>query len=154
MRKPKRLVGLLLAGLASLLLSAGIGVVQASPAQAANLWPCYIAETNGTCTTITSAPSSGVQVKDRYSGAVITLYNGNSVQVVGWGIDPSYRCGVNNGRFWKIRWEPRPNVLRWAYIGDWYLATGHPSTWQHKFPKLGTGYNGTCDVMKVRPPAA
>ncbi|MFC7624870.1 hypothetical protein [Microlunatus sp. GCM10028923] len=44
-------------------------------------------------------------------------------------------------------------INRAAYIGDWYLSTGHPSDWkQLGLRYLGTGSGGTCDVMNVRPP--
>lgn len=129
-------------------------VAQAVPAAAATLWHCG----NKTCTVVTSAPAGGVQVLDRATNRIATLYNGNSVHLVGWGIDHSARCGRGNYYVWRISWYAG-GTYHYGYIGDYYLATGDRTTWG-EFPVrpgssqglgilwLGQG-SGSCDVIEL-----
>lgn len=106
-------------------------MVGAQSAQAANLYHCDPSRSGYTyvCTTVTSAPSSGVRVHERNFDYVKTLYNGNSVVLLGWGHDQYGRCGVNGDPYvWRIGWYDRHgwNV---AMVGDYYVATGSRATW-------------------------
>jgi len=105
----------------------------ATPASAATLYQCdpYGTAYSFACTRVTSAPSSGVAVKDRASGRTFRLYNGNSVVLLGWGVDPYGLCGVNGDPYvWRIGWVDSAGYHRHAMIGDYYLATGTYSTWR------------------------
>ncbi|WP_157574551.1 hypothetical protein [Jiangella muralis] len=127
---------------------------------AANLWNCrfylnynpyYIDEV---CTTITSAPASGVRVLNRITGQNVTLYNGTSVFVTNWYLDSSGLCGVNGDPYvWRIGWQTSSGAFHHAYIGDWYLSTGSSSSWaSYPHPQGGTlngryggSWSGACN---------
>ena len=97
----------------------------------AGLWPCdpYGDGLTYACTTIKSAPSSGVQVYDHVNGEVITLYNGNSIVLWAWATDTSGLCGINGDSYvWNIEWVNGSNYHS-AYIGDYYLNTGSVANW-------------------------
>ncbi|MFB4296661.1 hypothetical protein [Actinomadura sp. NTSP31] len=71
------------------------GLSGVSNATGAGIWNC--SPGNGftyACTTITSAPASGVQVLDRDFNVVVTLHNGDNVAIDSWGKDTSGLCGV------------------------------------------------------------
>jgi hypothetical protein len=131
---------------------------------AASLFHCTVPDyyppgyTWETCTVITNAPASGVQVLDRSYNKVVTLYNGNTVYLGYWLIDQSGRCGINGDPYvWVIWWRSPTSAAHWAYIGDWYLATGSASTWK-PFPlkpndpriwgnEGGGTVSGACNVI-------
>lgn len=151
-------LGRLRAALIALAVGIVAVVAQAVPASAANLWHCG----NGVCTTITSAPRTGVYVKDRLHNLAFNwiLHNGNSVKLVGWGVDRSNQCGGSSGYVWLIFWTLEDGSTHSAYIGDHYLATGNSSYWAH-FPvtpgsstKLNDRYlgegRGECDDITLR----
>lgn len=134
-------------------------VMTPGAAVAANpvLWQCqpFGGGINYACTKITSAPAGGVQVLDRNSGIIYTLYNGNSVALWGWSIDNSGHCGVaGNPYVWSIVWQNAGN--HYAYIGDHYLKTGDVEDWNdfidhrgnlgNEAHNQGYGNSGTCDV--------
>ena len=111
--------------------SAALATAQASPAPAATLYHCDPGATGYTyaCTTITGAPASGVQVLDRDHDSVWTLRNGNSVVLLGWGVDQYGRCGINGDAYvWHIGWYANGSFHS-GMIGDYYLATGSAATW-------------------------
>ncbi|WP_069109396.1 hypothetical protein [Jiangella alba] len=129
---------------------------------AANLWNCRFSINfppyyyDEVCTTITSAPASGVRVLDRGTGREVTLYNGNSVYVTNWYLDSSGLCGINGDRYvWRIGWQKPSGGFGTAYIGDWYLSTGSASTWAaYPHPRGGTlndRYGGTWHGYCNRP---
>lgn len=131
-------------------------VVAAGPAGAASLWHCQ-GTTTETCTTVTSAPASGVRVYDRITGRTYTLYNGNSVYIRYWYRDTSGRCGVNGDPYvWQAYWTSADGQQHRVMIGDYYLATGPESYWKDfRTPygsSLGAWYGGTgtgtCDVFR------
>ncbi|WP_157574553.1 hypothetical protein [Jiangella muralis] len=113
---------------------------------AANLWTCRLPSTSPpfyfeeVCTTITSAPASGVRVLDRSTGRNVTLYNGNSVFLGAWFVDNAGLCGVNGDPYvWRIWWMDGSGGQHHAYIGDWYLSTGSASYWaSYPHPRGGT----------------
>lgn len=133
------------------------GVVASAPIP--GLWSCSPFGTTDeyVCTTITSAPSSGVQVLDYgpYPPQPYTLYNGNSVALLRWYMDRSGLCGVHGNWFvWTVVWWN--GGYHEAYIGDYFLSTGTMPNWtvvedswgplgntNHYF---GTG-SGTCNVF-------
>lgn len=81
------------------------------------------------CTTVTSAPSSGVQVYDYANGVVVTLHNGDSVVLWNWATDASGLCGINGDSYvWRIGWEAG-GLDHAAYIGDYCLNTGSVANW-------------------------
>jgi hypothetical protein len=134
-------------------------VMTPSPAGAvgAGLWQCSPFGDGQTyaCTTITSAPSGGVQVLDRISGRIYTLHNGNSIALQWWWTDTSGRCGVGgNSYVWVIGWQNQG--YHYAFIGDHYLNTGSVSNWNDYTDSRGNlGNNahyagigsGTCDIF-------
>jgi hypothetical protein len=128
---------------------------------AADLWHCPdpqgLNQTHA-CTRIKNAPSSGVRVLDRNRGWIFILYNGNSVALSHWYKDTSGKCGVHGDPYvWNIEWRDRTGY-HWAYIGDWYLATGAVSEWNwftdyrgnlgNSAHDAGTG-RGTCDEFPI-----
>jgi hypothetical protein len=130
---------------------------RAVSAVGSGLWHCSPFGDNFTyaCTTITSAPAGGVQVLDRVSNRIYTLYNGNSIALWAWYKDTSGRCGVGgNSYVWWILWQNQG--YHYAYIGDHYLNTGPVSNWNdftdtwgnlgNDLHYFGTG-SGTCDVF-------
>lgn len=131
----------------------------AAPAQAANLYHCATSLDPGrtrACTTITSAPSTGVEVLDRYNGTRVRLYNGNSVVLHKWKIDDSGLCGVHGDKYvWTVLWT-NASGRHWAVIGDYYLATGAVSNWNDftdAYGNLGNYWHykghgsGACNVF-------
>lgn len=81
------------------------------------------------CTRITSAPASGVQVRDHLTNRTKTLYNGDTVYLHTWSRDRTGLCGVNgNSYVWYIGWVD-PGGAHGAFIGDHYLATGGVDHW-------------------------
>jgi hypothetical protein len=99
-------------------------VLTPSPAGAvgAGLWHCSPFGDGQTyaCTTITSAPSGGVQVLDRISGQIYTLRNGNSIALEVWWTDTSGRCGVGgNSYVWVVGWQNQGyhyDMQGWAFV--------------------------------------
>jgi hypothetical protein len=78
-----------------------------------------------------------VQVKDRYSGYIYTLYNGDSVVLASFNVDEYGLCGVNGDRtVWKVGWVSGGRT-HLAVIGDYYLATGSFSTWRYATDSWG-----------------
>jgi len=134
-------------------------VMTPNPAGAvgAGLWQCSPFGDGQTyaCTTITSAPSAGVQVLDRVSGRIYTLHNGNSIALLSWWKDTSGRCGVGgNSYVWVVGWQNQG--YHYAFIGDHYLNTGPVSNWNDYTDSRGNlGNNahyagigsGTCDIF-------
>lgn len=131
---------------------------RAASAASPVLWECKpFSSASEVCTVITSAPAGGVQVLDRFSDRIYTLYNGNSVAVYWWYIDTSGGCGVHGNQYvWVIAWQN--NGYHWAYIGDHYLKTGEVWHWQpftnFKGGTLGNDNyggrgSGTCDIFSV-----
>ncbi|CAM3436972.1 hypothetical protein OCAE111667_09930 [Occultella aeris] len=153
MKQRTRRTGIIAFAAAAML---AIGMGNPPSAQAASLWHCA-PQSNmaAVCTTITSAPPGGVQVRDRLTNSIWVLYNGDSVQIRSWGWDPSARCGINNNYFWHIWWRTGSGNWHRAYIGDWYLSTGAPSYWKNfREPSGGKlqdtyigSWSGTCDVI-------
>lgn len=85
------------------------------------------------CTAITSAPASGVWVRDRVSGANYLWHNGYRVGLNSWAIDTSRRCGVGGDRYvWLVEWGDSSGGWHEAWIGDYYLLTGSYSDWSVK----------------------
>lgn len=152
----------LLVVVSSLVAAAATALGTAEPAQAANLWHC---EPGGqgqgfrVCTTITSAPASGVQVKVVETGRYFTLHNGDSVFLKSWSRDTSGKCGINGDPYvWQASWSGGGMSGGYSvYIGDWYLSTGSPSYWKNYDTDLNPGGttlgdldrcvgHGSCDV--------
>ncbi len=140
----------------------GFTFATATPASAATLFPCdpYNSPYTYLCTRITSAPAHGVQVKDRNSGYIYTLHNGDSVVLASYNVDDYGLCAINGDPFvWKIGWVSQGR-RHLAVIGDWYLATGSFATWRkatdswgrmdnahHRIPG-NTNNRATCDRIQ------
>lgn len=130
-------------------------MVGAQSAQAANLYHCDPSRSGYTyvCTTVTSAPSSGVRVHERNFDYVKTLYNGNSVVLLGWGHDQYGRCGVNGDPYvWRIGWYDR-HGRNLAMVGDYYVATGSRATWGSTADSWGRLDNSTHSMGSAAGPA-
>jgi hypothetical protein len=141
--------------LAAVISIAGGLVVSAPAADAApNLWVCRPFTKNLACTVVTSAPAGGVQVLDRQVGHVVTWPNGTSVALDHWYTDFSHQCGINGDDIvWRVVWRKPDGRGGFAYIGDYYLATGPESYWENfavdNYPlsQWNDGlYEGPCDT--------
>ncbi|WP_157574549.1 hypothetical protein [Jiangella muralis] len=140
--------------------AAGATEQTAQTVAAANLWNCRFPSTafpfyiDHVCTTVTSAPASGVRVLDRSNGSTVTFYNGTSVYLQNWYLDSSGLCGVNGDPYvWAVGWMDSGGNRHSAYIGDWYLSTGSASYWaSYRHPQGGTlndryagSWSGACN---------
>lgn len=137
-----------------------VGLSGVASAGGAGLWNCSTGDGYiHACTTITSAPASGVQVFDQENYRTITLHNGDNVALYKWAKDTSGECGVGGDAYvWWIEWND--GMPSSGYIGDYYLNTGSVSNW-NGYPDpspligtlgdykhfLGTG-SGACNVFR------
>lgn len=152
----KRL-GRRIACLAGLLLTAAV-VAPATAEASTNLYHCSPPGSGFiyACTTVTSAPSTGIHVLDRTTGTVLTWYNGTNVALYSWAVDTGSSCGVNGDQYvWAVQWS-MSGTLHWAVLGDWWLSTGSYSDWSGYTDGWGTlgdslhnegSGSGTCNVF-------
>ncbi|MEU8820824.1 hypothetical protein [Actinoplanes sp. NPDC048796] len=96
-------------------------------------------------------------MRDQKTGAIKTLYNGNSVALFWWYTDSSGLCGVHGNPYvWMIAWQN--DGFHWAFIGDYYVKTGEEWHWKN-FTNFQGGTlgndnyqgagSGTCDVFRT-----
>lgn len=150
-----------IAYLLGLLLAAAL-ISPATAEASANLWHCSPFGDGYTyaCTTITSAPTSGVHVLDRSTNSVVTWHNGTTVALLVWATDLGSSCGVNGDHYvWAVGWYAS-GTSHWGVLGDWWLSTGSVSDWNgytDSWGNLGNAAHdrgsgsGTCDQFNPAP---